>query len=467
MTARRTARPLALLVAGTLFMELLDSTIISTAAPRMAHSFGVGSADISVAITAYLLAAAILIPLSGWLSDRFGVRKVFGTAIAVFTVASVLCALSTNLVELTVMRAVQGGGGALMVPVGQLVVLRNTAKADVISAIAFLTWPALLAPILAPLIGGALSTYASWQWIFLVNVPLGMLALILAWRLVPRLSRPPRLGLDGRGLVLSALGLTSLVYGCSLLAAPSVRVVITVLAFGLAVVFLSLTTLHLLRTPEPLLDLRALRIATFRASQLGGSLFRMSVFAVPFLLPLMFQDDFGWSPLRAWSEVSFVFLGNLAIKPFTTAMLRRFGFRTVLLMSNAMAGLATAACGLLNSATPLVVLAALLIAGGMFRSIGFSAYNTITYADISPTGVGHANTLASTIQQLASGLGVAAGAMALRFGQALGSRSAAGSPHLAYTIAFLGVGLLVVPGLAEAWRLPRTAGQLLGGGIRA
>jgi EmrB/QacA subfamily drug resistance transporter len=458
-------RALALLVAGALFMELLDGTVISTAAPRMARSFGVQSVDISVAITAYLLTVAVLIPLSGWLADRFGGRRLFAWAIAVFTLASVLCAVSTNLPELTAVRVVQGIGGAMMVPVGRLVVLRDTSKDEVIAAIAYLTWPALLAPVVAPVVGGVLTTYASWRWIFLINVPLGVVAFALTFRLVPDVRSPTRYPLDWVGLVLTVAGLGGLVYGASLLDDRTIPGLTVSLTLGASAVLLMIAVRHLRRTASPLVNLGALKIRTFRITQTGGSLFRVSIYAVPFLLPLMFQDDFGWSAAKAGGLVVFVFIGNLIIKPATTPLLRRFGFRAVLLVALVSAAAATAATGLLTESTPLVVLAAVLVAGGVFRSIGFTCYNTIAFADVDADGLTHANTLLATISQLAQGVAIAAAALSLRLGDGL--RGAFGEPrsaHVPYLIAFVVMASLLVVPLIEAWRLPRSAGVAIGGG---
>jgi EmrB/QacA subfamily drug resistance transporter len=456
---------LALLVAGATFMELLDGTVIATAAPHMARSFGVQSVDISVAITAYLLTVAVLIPLSGWLSDRFGARRLFAAAIAVFTLASVLCAVSTNLAELTGFRVVQGIGGAMMVPVGRLVVLRDTAKDEVIAAIAYLTWPALLAPVLAPAVGGVLTTYASWRWIFLINVPLGVTAFVLTFRLVPDLRAPSRDPLDWIGLLVTVAGLGALVYGASLLDERAIAGLTVSLTLGASVLFLAIAVWHLRRTASPLVDLGALKIRTFRITQTGGSLFRVSIYAVPFLLPLMFQDDFGWSAAKSGTLVIFVFIGNLVIKPATTPLLRRFGFRTVLLAALVSAAAATALTGWLTASTPLVVLAAVLVAGGVFRSVGFTCYNTIAFADIDADGLTHANTLLATISQLAQGVAIAAAALALRWGDALrGAFGQPGSAHVPYTIAFVVMASLLVVPLIEAWRLPSTAGATIGGG---
>ena len=446
-------RNIALLVAGTFFMENLDGTILTTAAPSIGRSLGVPSVAVGITITAYLLTLAVLIPLSGWITRRLGSRRIFLAAIAIFTLASVLCALSTSLPELTIMRVLQGVGGAMMVPVGRLAVLRVTDRTDLIRAIALLTWPALVAPIVAPLAGGIITTYFTWHWIFLINVPLGIVAFFAALRIIPTEEResPPRL--DWLGLVLTCTGLGSLVYLGSLLAERDPGMILTigwaVVGFGLV----GLAIAHQLRAPHPLLDLRALRIETFRLSHAGGSLFRLTVNAVPFLLPLLFQDVFGYSPLLSGALVLFVFVGNLAIKPATTSLLRRFGFPAVIVAASAAAALSMALMALLSSSTPLWVVIVLLTASGVARSTGFTAYNTIAFADVERVEMTDANTLASTLQQLAAGFGVAVGAVALRLGDSFGSGSGA------FGFAFAVLALLTALATVEGLLLSKSAGE--------
>jgi EmrB/QacA subfamily drug resistance transporter len=463
----RSWRGLALLVAGAFFMENLDGTIIATAAPSMAASLGVRSVDINITMTAYLLTLAVFIPVSGWIADRFGARSVFGAAIALFTVASALCAISTSLPELTAMRVVQGIGGAMMVPVGRLVVLRSTAKSDLINAIAYLTWPALVAPILAPVLGGVFTTYASWRWIFVVNLPLGAVGLAIALRIVPNVRDAGRPRLDWLGFVLSGGGLALLVYGLERVSGAQIDWAIVGLTVGIGGVLLGIAVAHLLRRDRPLLDLRTMRVQTFRVTNLSGSFFRMAITAVPFLLPLMFQDAFGWGSLKSGLVVIAVFFGNIGIKPFTTRILRRWGFRTVLITMGISASVSLALCGVLVAGTPLVLTALVLFASGVFRSMSFTAYNTITFADIEPAQMTGANTLASTIQQLTMGLGVAVGALALRLGGPLAAPIGLGhSPVAPYHLAFLLIAILPLLALFGSLRLPRDAGAHLSGPAR-
>jgi EmrB/QacA subfamily drug resistance transporter len=462
MPRTRTRHPwrgVALLVAGAFFMENLDGTIIATAAPRMAGSLGVRPVDLNIVITAYLLTLSVFIPVSGWLADRFGARTVFGTAIAVFTVASGLCAISTSLGELTAVRVLQGIGGAMMVPVGRLVVLRKTTPAELIDAFAYLTWPALAAPVIAPALGGVLTTYASWRWIFVINLPLGVAALLVTARIVPNLPHVDRTPLDWQGFALTGVGLATLVTSLELVSARRVDWLDVGATGAVAVITIALAVRHLRRAEHPLVELASLRIPTFRVTALGGSFFRLAIGAVPFLLPLMFQDAFGWSPLKAGVLVVAVFVGNIGIKPLTGPLLRRFGFRTVLVHAALWGAVTIALCGVVTAHTPLPVIALILLAGGVFRSIGFTAYNTISFVDVAPEAIGDANTLATTIQQLTMGLGVVAGALALRAGGPIAKLlGIAAGARGAFAIAFCLLGVVALLAVAESALLPRNAG---------
>ncbi|TQL55711.1 MFS transporter [Subtercola boreus] len=474
MTSPRTSRNLALLVAGTFFMENLDGTIVTTAAPAIGSSLGVSPSAVGVTITAYLLTLAVLVPISGWITRRFGARRVFVLAIVVFTVGSILCALSADLLQLTAFRVLQAAGGAMMVPVGRLVVLGATERKDVLRAIALLTWPALAAPVIAPLAGGIIVTVASWHWIFLINVPLGAVAIVAALRLMPRTAREGSERLDWLGFVLIGLGLGLLVGAGSALAdgaavadgtAGGMFVPIAAAA-GAALTILAV--LHLLRARHPLLDLRALGIPSLRVSNAGGSVFRLTISAMPFLLPLLFQESFGLTPVLSGTLVLFLFVGNLAIKPATTGLIRRFGFRAVIVAATGGAALSMFLTATLGGDTPLGLIIVLMVFSGVVRSVGFTAYNSIAFADVPAGAMTEVNTLTSTLQQLAAGLGVAVGALALRFGevvQAAGASAAApdAAPAFgAYPFAFVLLGILTLVATVEALRAPAT----IGAGIR-
>ena len=447
-----------MLVAGAYFMEILDATVIAPAAPHIAEDLGVGAVTVNVAITAYVLTLAVLIPASGWLTERFGARRVFTVAIAVFTLASAGCAAAVSLPMLVATRVLQGVGGAMMVPVGRLVVIRTTPKTDLVRAIAYLTWPALAAPLLAPALGGVLSTYASWRWIFLVNLPLGVVALLLSPRLVPDVRSDDAGRLDVRGFLLAAAGIAALVVGLEGVAAPRPDWPLVSAALALSAAALAATIVHLLRTDRPLVDLRILAVRTYRATALGGSVFRAVITAIPFLLPLFFQLGFGWTAAHAGLVVIALFAGNIGIKPATTPMMRRFGMRPIMLG----AVLASAAClvgiAMLEPTTPLVLLLGLLAMSGTFRSIGFTTYNTVAFADVPRPRMTSANTLMSTLQELGGGLGVAVGALLVRLGVGVGADGDG-----AYRLAFVLLAALLVVPAVEAFTLPRTAGNVVAG----
>jgi len=454
------ARRLALLVAGAYFMEILDATVIAPAAPHIARDLGVPPVAVNVAITAYVLTLAVLIPISGWLTDRYGARRIFVTAITVFTLASAGCAAATSLPMLVATRVLQGVGGAMMVPVGRLVVIRTTAKTDLVRAIAYLTWPALVAPLLAPALGGVLSTYASWRLIFLVNVPLGLAALVLARRLVPDVRAGGAVPLDWRGFLLAAAGIAALVAGLEGVAAPHPDWPLAAGALVLAAAGLGATVGYLLRADRPLVDLRDLRIRTYRATALGGSIFRAVITAIPFLLPLYFQLGFGWNAAHAGLVVIALFAGNIGIKPATTALMRRFGIRTVLLGAVAASAACLVGMAFLRPATPLVALLALLAVSGVFRSIGFTAYNTVAFADVPPDRMTSANTLMSAVQELGAGLGVAVGALLVRLGDPISGGAGGAAP---FRVAFVILALLLAGPAVEAFTLPRAAGNVVAG----
>ena len=457
-------RPLALLVAGTFFMENLDGTIIATAAPAIGRDLGVAPVDVNLALTAYLVTIAVGIPISGWLTDRFGGRRILMTAIAVFTVASVLCALSVNLPMLVGMRVLQGVGGALMVPVGRLVVLRVTDKRDLLDAVAYLTWPALVAPVIAPALGGWITTVASWHWIFLINLPLGVVALVVAARIVPALDGVAVPPLDWVGFTLCAGTLAALLIGLELLGPQQVGGVVVPVAVLVGTVALALGTGAWFRhAAHPLLRFGALSLQSFRVSNVGGGVYRLVISAVPFLLPLMFQVGFGWSPVRAGLLVLLLFLGNVAIKPATSPLIRRLGFRTVLIASIVGGLLVLAGIALVRPSTPLVVLTPLLVLSGVFRSVGFSAYNSLQFADVEQAQMTDANTLASTLQQVAVGLGVALGAVILRVVALAGGGADRLGPVLPYAIAFGVLAVLMLAPLLEAVTLQRSAGDEVAG----
>ena len=452
-----THRNTALLVAGCFFMEMLDGTIVITAAPQIGRSLGAPPAAIGLVVTAYLLTLATAIPLSGWLTRRLGNRVVFLTAIALFTLASIGCAASVSLGMLVGMRVLQGAGGAMMVPVGRTMVISRAAKEDLLRVTSYVVWPGLLAPVIAPLAGGLITTYASWHWMFLINVPLGVIAFCVAWRLVTdgpdsaASGAPPPL--DWAGVVLTCLGLGGLTYGAHLVALPAPPALLTAVFLTGSVALLTAAALHLRRTAFPLLNLRTLGVPTFRVTQAGVIAYWLVCGAVPFLLPLMFQTQFGWSPVKSGAITAFVFAGNVAIKPATTPLINRFGFRAVLLAATVGTTVAVAVLGFTSAATPIAVIAGLALISGVTRSVGFTVYSTVGLADMPPELMRDANTLAATSTQLAGGLAIAVATVALRIGGAFGAGLTA------YTVAFCLLALIAAGTAAEALRMDRTAGD--------
>ena len=450
-------RNTALLVAGCFFMEMLDGTIVTTSSPQIGRSLHVPAGETGLLVTVYLLTLAVLIPLSGWLSRRLGNRPVFLTAIAVFTLASLGCAVSVSLGELVAMRVLQGVGGSMMVPVGRTMVVSAADKKDLLRVTSYVVWPGLLAPVIAPLAGGLLTTYASWHWIFLINVPLGVIAFGVAWRLVTELGErtaPPPL--DWAGVVLTCAGLGGLTYTAHLVSLASPPAVPTS-AFAVASAgALAAAIWHLRRAPHPLLNLRTLRVHTFRVSQSGGSLYWLVVGAAPFLLPLLWQTEFGWSPVKSGAVAAFIFVGNVGIKPATTPLINRFGFRSLLVASTLVMAAVMAALGFTTAATPLPVFALLTLVSGVARSAALTVYNTIGFADMPAGLMRDANTLLATTSQLAAGLAVAFATVALRAGRlfpgaATGTRS--------FTVAFCLLAGISLVAAAEALRLRPGAGD--------
>jgi EmrB/QacA subfamily drug resistance transporter len=450
----------ALLVATAFFMENLDGTIITTAVPAMARDFGVAPVDLNLGVSAYLLTLGILIPISGWVADRFGARRIFSLAVVIFTLASLLCGFTSSLWSFIALRVLQGAGGAMMVPVGRLVVLRTTPKERLIGAIAILTWPALVAPILGPALGGFITTYASWRWIFYLNLPIGVLALGAAWLLLPAERSSENRPFDWPGFVLIGGGLFCTLWASEIASRPDMRWHEVALFLVPGALLLAAGGWHLRRAEHPMLAVSALRLKTFAVTVWGGSLFRMSIGATPFLLPLLFQVGFGYDAFHAGLLMVAVFAGNLLMKPFTTAVLRRFGFRTTLIGNGVLNALALGCCAFFTPQTPVAVIAALLFVGGMFRSMQFTALNTIAFADVPQPQMSGANTLFSTAFQLALGLGIAVGALAIRLGEwlvpKLGWEHVAAAP---YRLAFVFVALIAIAGLVDSVKLAADAGD--------
>ena len=458
----RNSRAIAFTVAAAFFMETLDASIITTALPAIGAGFGTTALGVSASVTAYLVAMAVFVPAAGWCGERYGARRVFAAAVAVFTLASLLCGLAPSLWALVAARVLQGAAAAFMSPVGRFVVLRETPQNRIIEAIATITWPGLIAPVLGPPLGGLIVSHVSWHWIFLINVPLGAIGVWLVLRYIPYRAPTRQARFDTPGFVLTALSLAALVEGLAELGERhgSRTWPLLLIAVGIAAGVAAVR--HARRTKDPMLDLRALAVPTFALAVASvGFVSRVAINASPFLLPLMFQIGFDMSPTQAGLMVLVYMAGNLLMKSATTPVLRRFGFRRVLTVNGALCTATLVACGLLAPGHPMPLIYAVLLAAGMTRSMNFTTITTLAFADVNAEQRAGASALATMFQQVAMTLGVAFAAFALGSSQML---RAAPSLELAdFRYVWFAIALLMGLATAGALRLDRAAGAKISG----
>jgi EmrB/QacA subfamily drug resistance transporter len=457
----KATRLTAVIVASALFMQNLDSTVIATALPTMARAFGSDPVHMNVALTAYLLSLAVFIPASGWMADRHGTRNVFRAAIAVFTVGSILCGQAHTLGFLVFARIVQGMGGAMMVPVGRLVVLRTVAKSELVSAMAWLTMPALLGPVIGPPLGGFIVTYFDWPWIFYINIPIGILGIVAISLFIADYREPVPKRFDGWGLLFSGLGLSGLMFGLETAGRGVFPLPGTASMIGIGIIGAVAYLLHARTRQDPLLDLGLLRLPSFAVTVGAGTLFRVGIGAIPFLLPLMLQVGFGRTAAQSGMVTFASSAGALVMKPATQFMLRRLGFRDTLIWNGALSAVLLALCGFFRPTWPAAAIYAVLLVGGFFRSLQFTAFNALAYADIPRARMSAATSLYSCIQQLSMTLGISAGAAALEISMALNHRAVPAVPD--FTAAFLAVSAVCLLAAPAALAMPRNAGAELAG----
>jgi EmrB/QacA subfamily drug resistance transporter len=449
-----------LIIGCGLLMQGLEGTAIATALPAMAQGFGESPIRLNLAISAYLLCVAVFIPVSGWIADRFGARNVFCVAMGLFVVSSMMCGLSATLLQLVAARSLQGVAGALMMPVGRLVLLRTTPRAQIVRAMSVLTVPAVLGPIIGPPLGGLIVQAASWRWIFLLSAPVGLIGVVASLVFIPDVRGAAVRALDAPGFLLAGAGVAGLVLAMGEIGVPGrAPVVFALLAAGM--LCLLLYSRHQSRAAHPILDLGLTKIPTFGIAVTFGSLWRIAMAASPLLLVMLLQVGFGLSPLQS-GLISFAgAAGALLMKGAALPILRRFGFRRVLLFNSALSGVLFMAQGFLQQTTPHWVIFVLLLVSGFFRSLQYTSLGSLCYADVPERALSGASTIASMTQELSQSFGAALAAvvlqsaLALRGGTSLAAADVSG--------AFLFVGALSLAPLIGFARLPRDAGDAING----
>lgn len=457
----RQTRLLPLIIATALFMENTDSTVIATSLPMIATDLGADPIALKLALTSYLVSLAIFIPISGWMADRFGARTIFRASLAVFMAGSLACAAAQSLEGFVIARFIQGMGGAMMVPVGRLVLLRSVPRNEVVQALATLTIPALVGPIVGPPLGGFITTYWNWRWIFFINIPIGVLGIVLSSIYIPNIKEPDTPPLDIVGFLLSGVGLALTMLGLATGGRHMIPIEVSIAFTVIGAFCLLLYVRHARRTPYPVLQLRLMKIPTFRVSVIGGSLFRIGIGAIPFLLPLMLQIGFGLSPLASGSLTFVAAVGALFMKTMAKRILELTGFRMLLTVNAVVGAVFIATNGFFTPDTSHWVMMAILLAGGCFRSLQFTSLNAIGYAEISNRDMSYATSLSSVAQQLALSVGVAFGAFALETAAELRGSSTITAAD--FGPAFWAVAAISSLSAFIFWRLAPTAGAEMSG----
>ncbi len=429
----------ALVVGCAVFLVMLDSTIIVTSMPKMAESFGVSVVDLSLGVSIYLLTTVVFIPPAGWLADRWGPLRVFLIAIVIFCVASLVCGVAEGFVEFVVARAFQGLGGALMVPVGRMMVLHFSEKSELTRAMTILTWPALTAPVLGPVVGGFITTYIDWRWNFYINIPIGILVFIFALKSIPSIPPVSRRPFDLRGFILCALGLAGFLGGIDSFSHDWLTVFGSFSVLGLGLFFIAWAVVHLHRASVPLLNLEPVKIRTFAvATVTTGTWFRIGLNAPAFLLPLYLQLGFSYSPFVAGAYVMVYFIGNLATKAVSPLVIARLGFRKLLWLNGLCCGLSMCLFTLVDPNHAVAPIVVLLLLSGVFRSLQFGALNALTFADISKRLRSSAAPLSVLSMQMSAALTVALTVLVLQASKRLGGRDTLDITD--FNIAFLVMG---------------------------
>jgi len=447
--------PVALLVAALSFMENLDGAILPTAAPTIARSFHVISSQIGICVTAYVLSIVCLIPVAAWLVEKFGVRPILFGSIVLFVLASLACGASTNLTELIIARILQGGGAASMVPIGRRIVLVATKQHEIPRAIAYLVWPSLTAPVIAPVLGGFLIAHASWPWIFYVNFPIGVISLAIGYKIIPYIPGGSFHKLDLKGLFLAATSLVGFVFGAAQLGNAHVNIYLAVVLLIIGVGFGVPAIRHFLTKPKPLVDLRPMKIFTFRVSNESGSFYRMTAVSLPFVLPLLFQDKLGWTAEKSGELLLSYMVGNLIFKSITNPLMKKFALKPLLVWFTVVSAFSIVFIIVLAKPSMIAELVvALFIAGGA-RSLLLTFYYALTFADVEKDLVPPANSLNIIFIKLNDIIGVSLMVIALKFGRDFISSADQ------YTCALWVIAGLMVISMYQLVKLPYDAGKSL------
>jgi EmrB/QacA subfamily drug resistance transporter len=457
-------RTIPLILAVALFMENMDSTVIATSLPAIAVDLGTSPIALKLALTAYLVSLAIFIPISAWVADKFGAKRVFRIAIAVFALGSVACALAGSLEAFVAARFLQGMGGAMMTPVARLVLVRSTAKRDLVSAMAWLTVPGLIGPLVGPPVGGFITTFFSWHWIFLINVPIALAGIWLSGRFLPEVEPAGARPIDAKGFLLSAVAASGVVFGLSVVSLPALPPIVGVVVLLIGIVAGWLYLRHAKRAPHPILDFSLFRNRVFRAAITGGSIYRIGAGATPFLLPLMFQLSFGLSPFQSGMLTFASAFGAIAMKLLATRTLRIGGFRRVLIGAAALSACFMIANAAFTPETPHAVIIAVLVAAGFLRSLFFTSTNALVFAEIEEKEASQATAIAAASQQITVAIGVALGGGVLE-----AVHHITGEPvgQTAFTTAFVVVGIVSLCAAIPFLSLPKDAGSAVSGhGLR-
>jgi EmrB/QacA subfamily drug resistance transporter len=454
-------RIVPVVLAVALFMENMDSTVIATSLATIAEDIGTNPIALKLALTSYYVSLATFIPISGRVADRFGARFIFQCAIVVFMLGSLACALSSSIEAFVAARFLQGMGGAMMTPVGRLLLVRAANKSDLVTAMAWFSIPAMVGPLIGPPIGGAISTYADWRWIFLINLPIGLIGIVMSQKVLPYVEPIATIRFDWPGFVISGLACSGLVFGLSVISLPALPPIIGFTLAAVGMLFALLYIRHARRSPDPLLHLSLLKVDTLRASITGGGLFRIGTGALPFLLPLMLQLGFGYTPFESGLVSAATVGGAMAMKLMARPLLRRFGFRTALMSTAVLGGASVAVIGFYRPDMPLILLLVLLLVGGFFRSLFFTSTNALAFADVPPPRAGDATAMLAAFQQVSIATGVAMAGGILEAGVVL--RGGVLPVPADFTVAFIAAGCVTVAALFCFRSLPASAGSEISG----